>query len=696
MSDLHRTAFIEEAHEILGQLEIDLLELEGSPENSDLIGTVFRHMHTLKGSSAMFGYNAVSDFAHQVETVLDQVRDGRLAVTRELIDLILRARDLIRLMLEDADDTGSIDPAAGAEILAALQELAAEPPHSAPQLAPTPALPPQPSAGASVTYRIRFIPAADIFLCGTNPVCLFNELRSLGELILRADTDRIPALEKIDAESCYTGWDILLHSAAPLETVREVFLFVEDEGELSIKIVPEEGSVDQPPLGEILVDRGDLSPQALKEQLGRQKKLGEMLVESGLVTPRRVDSALAEQRMVKTLREKRQQTEQQSTIRVPAERLDHMVNLVGEQVTIQARLNQLAQQLKNPELTAVAEEVTRLTTDLRDSTLNIRMLPIGATFAKFRRLIRDLSGELGKEIVLTTDGEETELDKTVIEKLNDPLVHMIRNCIDHAIETPEARLAKGKPAQGTIHLAARHSGDSVTITIADDGAGLDRQAILAKGIERGLVAPQTELSEEEIFALIFAPGFSTAQAVTSISGRGVGMDVVKQSLEELRGSIDVHSEYGRGTTFTVRIPLTLAIIESLLVRVGGDHYMVPLALVEECMFLTAQDVERTHGRQMVNIRDRLVPYIRLREQFAADGSPPAMEQLVIASFDGKFVGFAVDAIVGQYQTVIKSLGKAYKNVEGIAGATILGDGSVALILDVPKLYQTAARESSAA
>jgi two-component system chemotaxis sensor kinase CheA len=273
---------------------------------------------------------------------------------------------------------------------------------------------------------------------------------------------------------------------------------------------------------------------------------------------------------------------------------------------------------------------------------------------------------------------------------------MIRNCCDHAIGTPADRVAKGKPRQGTIHLAAVHSGDSVYISITDDGAGMDKEAILAKAVEKGLIQPSAELTEKEIFALIFAPGFSTANAVTSISGRGVGMDVVKRSIQELRGSIDIQSEFGKGTTITVRIPLTLAIIESLLVKIGTDHYMFPLSLVDECMFLTKEHKERAHGRQIVDVRDKIIPYIHLREMFVVAGTPPAIEQLVITAIDGERVGFVVDTIVGQHQTVIKSLGNAYKNVEGVSGATILGNGSVALILDVPKLYQAANLEAQAA
>ncbi len=371
------------------------------------------------------------------------------------------------------------------------------------------------------------------------------------------------------------------------------------------------------------------------------------------------------------------------------------MNLVGELVTVQARLSQTAAGRGDALLDTIAEEVERLTNELRDTALNIRMLPIGTTFSKFKRLVRDLSVELGKDIELTTAGAETELDKTVIEKLNDPLVHLIRNSIDHGIEMPEDREAAGKPRQGTVHLAAVHSGDSVLITITDDGAGLDKEAIRAKGLERGLVTTGAELSDKEIYNLIFAPGFSTARKVTSVSGRGVGMDVVKKAIDALRGTIDITSERGKGSTITIKLPLTLAIIESLLVKIGTDCFVMPLSIVEECIELTREDVANAHGRNLANVRDQIIPYIPLRERFRIPGELPEIEQIVITSIQGSRIGFVVDDVIGEHQTVIKSLGKMYKDVKGLSGATILGDGSVALILDVPHLVREVEREQAA-
>ena len=690
MIDQHRQAFKEEAYELLAELETSLLELEERPDDVDLIGRVFRAMHTIKGSGSMFGFDDIASFTHEVETIFDMVRNGRLQVTKRLVNLTLAARDQIRSMLDHAEDgEGVADLQGSAEIIAGLRELAGCEQHTA---APPEKIAGKPAPQDPATYRIRFVPSRDIFASGSNPLNLLAELRELGTCNVVAQTSEFPGLEEINPEACYVYWDIILTTDQGENAIRDVFIFVEDDCELKIETVAEHSRFDEQQdykkLGEILLERGDITPKDMDEVLAQQKRFGELAVSKGILHEGKVQSALAEQRHVKEVRQEKQSAEAASSIRVPAERLDVLVNLVGEMVTVQARLSQTAAKRADAELMAIAEEVERLTAELRDSALNIRMLPIGSTFSKFKRLVRDLSAELGKQIEMTTEGAETELDKTVIEKLNDPLVHLIRNSIDHGVELPEAREASGKPRHGTVHLSAVHSGDSVLITIADDGAGLDKDAIRAKALERGIISPTTELSEKELFGLIFAPGFSTAKKVSSVSGRGVGMDVVKRAIEALRGSIEIASVRGAGTRIMVRIPLTLAIIESLLVKIGNDSFMLPLSLVDECVELTREDVVRSHGRNLAHVRERLVPYIPLREQFNIPGDPPDIEQIVITQIDGVRVGFVVDHVIGEHQTVIKSLGRAYKDAEGISGATILGDGSVALILDIPKLLQT--------
>ncbi len=471
---------------------------------------------------------------------------------------------------------------------------------------------------------------------------------------------------------------------------------MENDAEISVDIVDDSESpldfTDYKKLGEILVEKRDITPEDLQSALSEKKLLGEVLIEKGLVQPETIQAALTEQEHVRQVRENRLRTEVISNIRVSSEKLDKLVNLVGELVTVQARLSQTAANKDDPQLDSIAEEVERLTAELRDNTMNIRMLPIGTTFSKFRRLVRDLSRELCKEVEMTTDGAETELDKTVIERLNDPLVHLIRNCLDHGIELPEVREAKGKPRKGSVHLSAVHSGPSVLIQVRDDGEGLDKEAILAKAVEKGLIAPGDELSEQEVYALVFSAGFSTASNVTSVSGRGVGLDVVKRAVDSLRGSISIDSRKGEGTTITLSLPLTLAIIEGLLVKIGEECFVLPLSAVEECVELLQNEVSEARGRHMMNVRGRLVPYVRLREQFSISGARPPIEQIVIVKHEGHQVGFVVDHVIGEHQTVIKNLGRVYRNVEGISGATILGDGTVALIMDIAKIVKYAVDE----
>ena len=693
MMDNHRQAFKEEAYELLAELETSLLDLEDNPNDMEVIGRVFRAMHTIKGSGAMFGFDDIAAFTHQVETVFDLVRNEKVPVTKKLIDLTLAARDRIKSMLDSSDSGGDKDEAAKAAIISGFKALVPEAEEDHVPDVVREAEPKEPAKEEHVrpaTFRIRFKPSRDIFMCGTNPLSLLNELRDLGECHIIAQTASIPPLEELNPEQCHVFWDIILTTNRTKDDILDVFIFVQDDCELTVDLI-DDGSIDREVnykrLGDILIERGDVTPAELESVMSGRRLLGELLVQSGIVEQGKIESALLEQHHVKEVRQERQSQEAATSIRVPAERLDLLVNLVGELVTVQARLSQMASVQREPGLISIAEEVERLTAELRDNALNIRMLPIGSTFSKFKRLVRDLSGELGKEIELTTEGAETELDKTVIEKLNDPLVHLIRNSIDHGIETPEVREASGKPRLGTVHLAAVHSGDSVVITIKDDGAGLDKEAIRAKAVERGLVSANAEVPDKEIFAQIFSPGFSTAKKVTSVSGRGVGMDVVKRSIDALRGSIDLSSKKGEGTVITVRIPLTLAIIESLLVRIGDDRFVMPLAIVEECVELTRGDVAKAHGRHLANVRGQLIPYIPLRDKFAIKGSCPDIEQIVVTGIEGRRIGFVVDDVIGEHQTVIKSLGRMYRDVEGLSGATILGDGTVALILDIPKLLQ---------
>jgi two-component system chemotaxis sensor kinase CheA len=701
-----RETFQEEAYDLIAELEAALLELEKTPGNAELIDRVFRSLHTIKGSGAACEMTDIASFAHEVESFFEQVRKGKTAVTKKIIDLTLSARDQIKSMFDRYYKGGEADTLRAQEIVASFRSLPLDSGNTEIDI---------PSClsrsegqdkhasrsgdtGKNITYRIRFLASPDSIAQEMDPAQLLNELQQMGNCKVVTQTNGGPYRKGSDDAGCCSSWDAILTTNWGINAIQDVFIFAKDHGDLKIEVIDEEGNFDDEAsykkLGDILLERGDLTPEAMQEVLRSRKRFGEMLVEKGTVCEDKVQSALIEQQHVRELREKRQVTETASSVRVSTDRLDSLVNLVGELVTVQARLSQSALTHGITEFIFIAEEVERLIAELRDNTMSIRMLPIGTTFSKFKRLVRDLSGELGKAIQLSTDGAETELDKTVIERLSDPLVHLIRNSIDHGIEPPDVRKAAGKPTVGTIHLSASHSGAHVLIQVRDDGAGLDAAAIRAKAVEKGMIAPDAELTDSALFALILMPDFSTAKKVTNVSGRGVGMDVVKKAIDALRGSIEIASQKGIGTTITLKLPLTLAIIDGFLTRIGAEHFIFPLSAVEECIELTRTDAADSHGRNMANVRGQIVPYIRLREQFMINSDAPAIEQIVIVRENGRKVGFVVDTVVGEHQTVLKSLGRFYRDVKGVSGATILGDGTVALILDVPKLVQSVEQEES--
>ncbi|MEA2084008.1 MAG: chemotaxis protein CheA [Thermodesulfobacteriota bacterium] len=672
MMDNFLEAFKEEAQELLAELETSLLELENNPDDKNLVNRIFRAMHTIKGSSAMAGMDKVSGFTHDAETVLDAVRKNEINVTKDLVDIILSACDVINSLIFDGDT--DIDRVK--EISFSLKGLLSSPepddskePEKSGKEPEKTGVSEQVEDPSFVTYRIQFKPASSIWDNGLDPIPVIEELRTLGECSVTTRTDIVPSLQELDLESCYLAWDIILTTQKGIDAIKDVFIFFQDHCNLTIDIIDHEKlPVDKDgykKFGEILVDRGEVSTDALK-------------------------SALTEQQHVRKQRSVREKAARALSVKVPSERLDGLVNLVGELVTIQARLSRKAAFLRDPELQSIAEVVEHLSAELRDNTMNIRLLPIGATFARFNRLFRDLSSELGKEIQLVTEGKETELDKTVIERLGDPLVHLLRNSIDHGVEMPDEREALGKPRTGTIRLAAAHQGAEVVISIEDDGAGLDPDVIRARSVERGLITDDARLNEKEILELIFSPGFSTAKKVTDVSGRGVGMDVVKRSIETLRGTVAIESEKGAWTRISLKLPLTLAIIDGLLVKTGEETFIIPLSAVEECVELDREEVARACKLEMMDLRGEVVPYLRLRELFEIDAAQLPLERVVIVEAkNGAKVGLGVDQVVGRHQTVIKSLGELYTDVEGISGATILGDGTVALILDIPMLVRAA-------
>ncbi|MGD1017610.1 MAG: chemotaxis protein CheA [Roseiarcus sp.] len=642
--------FRQESAELLEQLEQALLDLEQSPGDHDLVNTAFRALHTIKGSGAMFGFDQVAAFAHEFESAFDRVRKGEAAPDHELIAIALNAKDFIRSQIERPEET---DAVIGICILADLRKLIAGAGDRAPLDAP-PAGEAEPP-GKATTWRLRLRFKKDVLVNGSNPLLLLDELRGLGECRVTVHCDQVPPLAEMAPDACYLEWEAVLATTHPRSAIDEVFMFVADDMELKVEAVESVEAVAAPETGAPVPEAAALPRPAHAEHAG---------------APSETSS-------------KRAGGMEASTIRIPAERLDEMMDRVGELVIAQARLTQIASAGGGAK--GVAEEIERLTSALRDAMMGIRMVPIGSLFGRFRRLVHDLSRDLGKEIDLTTAGEETELDKTMIERLADPLVHVIRNAADHGIEDAETRIAAGKPAAGHISLVARHAGAEVLISVSEDGRGLDAKRIRAKAEESGLIAADAVLSDAELYQLIFQPGFSTAKEVSALSGRGVGLDVVKRTIEGMRGSVDIATQPGRGTEITLRLPLTLAIIEGLLVRVADARYAIPLTAVEECVELSEADATRSKGRSFLNIRGELVPFLRLRELFDEPGEPDAHQKVVIVAAADTRVGLVVDQIIGSHQTVIKSLSKLHADVPSFSGATILGDGAVALILDVPHL-----------
>jgi two-component system chemotaxis sensor kinase CheA len=666
-ADQFKQSFREEAREILVELEAALLELNENRGDMELVSRVFRALHTIKGSGAMFGFEDLAAFTHNLENAFDEVRNGRLEVSSELVDLTLAALDQIRAMLEEgAQGAPAADSAACAEILAQVRRLTGKPESRQAEKKAAAALT-EPAAGRMRDWYIRFAPGPDMMRCGANPLLLLRELRQLGGLSVKASMAAIPPLAELDPERCYITWEMVLATAAEGDDLRDVFIFVEDGCEVSIEPASNQGSSPAPGSPQSSTES---APECAADQTAR---------------------ALKEKRIPQGGRRNYDAPDNASSLRVPAAKLDQFVNLVGELVTVQARLSEIAAKCDDAEVAAVSEEIERLTSSLRENSMNIRMMPIRATFEKFRRLVHDLARDLGKNVELTIEGADTELDKTVIDQLSDPLMHLIRNSIDHGIGSPEVRAAHGKPPIATVHLSARHSGASVLIGVSDDGNGIDAEAVLSRAIERGMAAAGAELSETEIFAFIFQPGFSTAKTVTDVSGRGVGMDVVRQRVDSLRGSIEVASKRGSGTSVTLRLPLTLAIIDGLLVSIGEASFVLPLANILECIELTRADIEAANGKHMANVRGEIIPYIRLREHFNIPTGRPAIEQIMIAATEQGRYGFVVDRVLGNCQTVIKNLGRFYRHVQLVSGATILGDGTVALILDPERLAVDAVR-----
>lgn len=695
MLDNISSVFFDEANELLDNLESQLLILETNPSDSETISAVFRAMHTIKGSAAMFGFNDISSFTHEVESAMDQVRNGIIPVTSELIGLMLKARDHVREMLDCGQQIPQELQINSQTLIIGFKTYVASHGGSTPedlkQMQNEVINPEAVNSSKEVaqsTFRIKFRPGKKVMQNGTRPELLVKELTELGTATVVAFYDSLPPISKLDAELCYFYWDIILTTPKTENDIQDVFIFLDADSSFTIEKV-ELNSDENHRIGDILVDRNDVSKEAISSIMQEHKQLGQILVEKQLISSQQVKSALAEQEHYKALTiesatSQNRIPQSQQSIRVNSEKLDQLVDLIGELVTFNARLEQLAVEKNLSLLKNLSEQCGRLALSLRETSMEIRMMPIGSLFMRFKRTVRDLSDQLGKKINFIIEGAETELDKTVIEKLNDPLLHLIRNSVDHGIELPLERTAKGKDGQGTLTLSAKHQGGVVIITVTDDGKGLDKESIRRKGIEKGLIKENDILSETDLFHLVFQPGFSTAKKLSNISGRGVGLDVVKKDIMSLGGSVSIESKVNKGTSFILKIPLTLAIIDGMLTQIGDTKYIIPVNTISECLFYNQYGKKQSNPLfPHTDVHGKEVACIDLRLFFNCKESDHS-EVVTIFTQEGVF-GLVVDKILGNRQTVIKPLGKFYKNCRGIGNSTILGDGSVAIILDVFKL-----------
>ncbi|AVO53628.1 chemotaxis protein CheA [Ectopseudomonas mendocina] len=707
--------FIAESRELLELMEEALLLLESAPEDADTINAIFRAAHTIKGSAGLFGLDLIVDFTHIAESVLDRIRNGELHFDETLTALFLQVGDHLGKLithLDEGHDLEQLDAESLEQNRLLGERLSA---YMAPPRNPG-GLPANHERiersnqdGLSADHwhlSLRFGP--DTLRNGMDPLSLLRYLNTFGRIVnIVPLLDRVPPAAEMDPETCYLSFEVAFASDADKATIEGAFEFVREDSLIRIlpphsksneyleliRALPEEDMR----LGEILMRCGTLTAAELQDVLHAQvqgqqeaetRPIGQVLMEESLVQPPVIAAALQKQQQVKESR-----NNENNLIRVDASKLDQLINLVGELIIAGAGARMTAQQCGHAEMLESTEQLSRLVEEVRDSALTLRMVQIGATFNRFQRVVRDVSREIGKDITLSISGGETELDKTVVERITDPLTHLVRNAMDHGIEALAVRQARGKPAQGNVRLNAYHDAGSIVLEVTDDGGGLDPQRILAKARDRGLISDGQTLTDKETFNLIFEPGFSTAEQVSNLSGRGVGMDVVKRNISALRGNIELDSHLGEGTCVRIRLPLTLAIIDGFLVGVGQAGYVIPLDLVEECIELEAG---ACRDRGHISLRGEVLPFIRLRELFHEEGQPPRRENVVVVSYAGQRAGLVVDHLMGEFQTVIKPLGKLFGNCRGVGGFTILGSGAVALILDIPSLLTDLAQPSTSA
>ncbi|WP_339450578.1 chemotaxis protein CheA [Pseudomonas sp. JAI120] len=697
MDDVLQT-FIAESRELLLQMEDALLQIEKSPQDLDTINGLFRVAHTIKGSAGLFGLMPIVEFTHVAESVLDRVRSLEVRVDEALSALFLDARDHIGQLIDLLAEDGNLDRldeplrAQGQSLIERLS-LYLEAAVSTPAPAFQATSPADEQGGSPGHWHLSLRFGPEVLRNGMDPLAFLRYLSTLGRLLHTVTLfDGLPPLAAMDAETNYLGFELALASDAPLEVIDGAFDFVREDALVQILA----------PHATVQACRAHLD--ALPED---NAGLLELLVRCGTLTEAQalLVTQDAEPAPVETRSEpdaqdpttplikagKAAASNEASLIRVDAAKLDQLINLVGELIIAGAGANLVAVRSGIGEMIEATSLLSRLVEEVRDSALTLRMVQIGATFTRFQRVVRDVSKELGKDIVLHIGGGETELDKTVVERIGDPLTHLVRNAMDHGIEPAATRLQRGKPAQGTVRLNAYHESGSIVIEVSDDGGGLAKDKILAKARERGLVGEGQQPSDKDILNLIFEPGFSTADQVSNLSGRGVGMDVVKRNITALRGSVSLESELGQGTTVRIRLPLTLAIIDGFLIGVGKASYVIPLNMVEECIELAPQAGAET---DYLDLRGDVLPILRLRDLFDVQEPGGNRENVVVVQYAGLRAGLVVDRLQGEFQTVIKPLGKVFGDAHGLGGFTILGSGTVALILDIPNLLGRIAKEAT--
>ncbi|MCW3061925.1 MAG: cheA [Capsulimonas sp.] len=681
-------AFFEEASDLLADLEGLLLRLEEAPGDLELLNTIFRCAHSIKGGSATFGFTDIAHFTHGLETLLDKVRNGEIKIDRSLSQVLFESADQMKALLAVARGESAAAPDSAALSARIEAAILGRPMMGAEQTAL-----PQPKAAEEEgwgvwsvvrSYRLHFAPGADIMRQGGDPILLLGQLAKAGEILsVVCDDSQLPALNEMDPETCYLSWDIELRSDWTSEAILEIFEFVADDSDIHLEVLGESAKPAEPAKLE------EAAPPVLAAPTIKTP-VTETVVASPIAAS--VSAAPAIPAPFSESAPKAPPAEAQ-TLRVATDKVDKLINLVGELVINQSMLNEVVQDFsmaKLPRLIEAVAEMERASRELQERVMAVRMLPIKHAFGRFPRLVRDLAATVGKKIELKTSGEDTELDKGMIESIADPLTHLVRNSIDHGLETPEERRAAGKPETGTVSLHALHEGGSIAVEVSDDGRGLSRERILKKAIERGWVTENDTPADETLYNFIFMPGFSTAPAVTDLSGRGVGMDIVKQAVQALGGSITLSSTPGVGTKFRIRLPLTMAILEGLSLTVGDETYILPLTSIVESIQPAAGDVRKIAGRaEIAMVRGEVLPVVRLYQIFGSvpKVTDPTQGLLVIVENDNHKVAVLVDELIGQSQVVIKSLETNYRKVRGIAGATIMGDGRVALILDVPGLVR---------